>query len=196
MVLFSFRYIECFHSRGQHLCKFIATKESVCIRKEFNSQRTGLGHQHGRRDVMWKHSVGTNLRRLSSTFQVRWEPLIYNTTKTIVNLLVQNNFMIDCIKSLFQVNKYTTWEQALAHFCWVVLTVSRIACWVECALQKPYWDGESISFCSIKDSILVHSRGDQFFEDPIKVGQQRNRPIVVCVSVILSFENRNNFCHF
>ena len=60
--------IERFHSRGQHLCKFIGTKESVCIRKEFNSQRTGLGHQHGRRfivlghqdgrrDVMWKHSI-------------------------------------------------------------------------------------------------------------------------------------------
>ena len=48
--------IECYHSRGQHLCKFIGTKESVCIRKEFNSQRTGLGHQHGRRNVMWKHS--------------------------------------------------------------------------------------------------------------------------------------------
>jgi len=41
--------IECFHSRGQHLCKFTGTKESVCIRKEFNSQRTGLGHQHGGR---------------------------------------------------------------------------------------------------------------------------------------------------
>ena len=59
-------FIECFHSRGQHLCKLIGTKESVCIRKEFNSQGTGLGHQHGRRfivlghqygcrDVMWKH---------------------------------------------------------------------------------------------------------------------------------------------
>ena len=60
--------IECFHSRGQHLCKFIEIKESVCIRKEFNSHRSGLGHQHGRRfivlghqygrrDVMWKHSI-------------------------------------------------------------------------------------------------------------------------------------------
>ena len=60
--------IECFHSRGQHLCKFIGTKESVCTRKEFNSHRIGLGHQHGRRfivlghqygrrDVMWKHSI-------------------------------------------------------------------------------------------------------------------------------------------
>ena len=56
------------HSRGQHLCKFNGTKESVCIRKEFNSHRTGLGHQHGRRlivlghqygrrDVMWKHCI-------------------------------------------------------------------------------------------------------------------------------------------
>ena len=64
-----FPLIECFHSRGQHLCKFIETKESVCIRKEFNSQRISWGHQHGRRffvlghqygrrDVMWKHSIG------------------------------------------------------------------------------------------------------------------------------------------
>ena len=44
--------IACFHSRGQHLYKCIGTKENVCIRKEFNSQRIGLGHQHCRRDVM------------------------------------------------------------------------------------------------------------------------------------------------
>ena len=54
--------IECFHSREQHLYKFMGTKESVYIRKEINSQRTGLeqhgrrfivlGHQYGRRDVM------------------------------------------------------------------------------------------------------------------------------------------------
>ena len=31
--------IECFHSRGQDLCKFIGTKGSVCIRNEFNSHR-------------------------------------------------------------------------------------------------------------------------------------------------------------
>ena len=36
-----FQIILCFHSRGQHLCKFIGTKESVYIRKEFNSHRTG-----------------------------------------------------------------------------------------------------------------------------------------------------------
>ena len=60
--------IECFHSRGQHLCKCFGTKEIICIRKEFISHRIGLGHQHGRRfivlghqygrrDVMWKHSI-------------------------------------------------------------------------------------------------------------------------------------------
>ena len=47
--------IERFHSRGQHLCKFIGTKESVCIRKEFNSQMIGLGHQHGRRFIVLGH---------------------------------------------------------------------------------------------------------------------------------------------
>ena len=68
-VAFLLTPIECFHSRGQHRCKFIGTKENVCIRKEFNSHRTGLGHQHGRRfivlghqyghrDVMWKRLYG------------------------------------------------------------------------------------------------------------------------------------------
>ena len=50
--------IECSHSRGQHLCKFIGTKESVSIRKEFNSHRTGLGHQHGRRFIVLGHQYG------------------------------------------------------------------------------------------------------------------------------------------
>ena len=46
--------IECFHLRGQHQCKFLGTKESVCIRKEFNSQRIGLGRQHGRRFIVFR----------------------------------------------------------------------------------------------------------------------------------------------
>ena len=50
--------IESFHSRGQHLCKFIGTKQSVCIRKEFNSQRIGLGHQHGRCFIVLGHQYG------------------------------------------------------------------------------------------------------------------------------------------
>ena len=32
--------MERFHSRGHHLCKFIRTKESACIRKEFNPTGT------------------------------------------------------------------------------------------------------------------------------------------------------------
>ena len=62
--------IERFHSRDQHLCKFVGTKESVYIRKEINSHRIGLEHQHGRRfivlehqygrrDVMWKLSIAS-----------------------------------------------------------------------------------------------------------------------------------------
>ena len=47
--------IECFHSRGQQQCKFFGTKGSVCIRKEFNSHRTGLCHQHGRRFIVLGH---------------------------------------------------------------------------------------------------------------------------------------------
>ena len=58
--LFQFVLVrERFHSRGQHLC----------MRKERNSQRIFLVHQHGRRfivlkhqygrrDVMWKRSIG------------------------------------------------------------------------------------------------------------------------------------------
>ena len=50
--------IKFFHLPGQHLCKFIGTKGGVCITKEFNSQRTGLGHQHGCRFIVLGHQYG------------------------------------------------------------------------------------------------------------------------------------------
>ena len=50
--------MECFHSRGQHLCKFIGTKEGVCIRKVLNSLRICLGHQHSRRFIVLGHQYG------------------------------------------------------------------------------------------------------------------------------------------
>ena len=67
-VFYSNYTIGHFHSGGRHLCKFVGTKESVCIRKEFNSHRIGLEHQHGCRfivlghqygslNIMWKHSI-------------------------------------------------------------------------------------------------------------------------------------------
>ena len=52
---------ERFHSRDQHLCKFMGTKGIVFIRKEINSQRTCLGHQHGhdgRRFIVLEHQHG------------------------------------------------------------------------------------------------------------------------------------------
>ena len=49
---------ERFYPRGPRLCKFIGTKESVGIRKEFNSHRTGLGHQYGRRFIVLGHQYG------------------------------------------------------------------------------------------------------------------------------------------
>ena len=50
--------IERFQSRGQHLCKFMGTNESVYIRKESNSQRIVLEHQHGRRFIVLEHQYG------------------------------------------------------------------------------------------------------------------------------------------
>ena len=50
--------IDRFPSRGQQLCKFIGTKESFYIRKEFNSHRIGLVHQNGRRFIVLVHQYG------------------------------------------------------------------------------------------------------------------------------------------
>ena len=80
--------ILCFHSRGQHLFKFIGTKESVYIRKEFNSHRTGLGHKHGRRfivlghkygrhDVKWKHRIGA-IHKVPTKVRDAEESLVYD----------------------------------------------------------------------------------------------------------------------
>ena len=41
-------WYRAFSLTGQHLCKFIGTKESIYKRKEFNAHRIGLEHQHGR----------------------------------------------------------------------------------------------------------------------------------------------------
>ena len=50
--------MERFQLRVQHLCKFIGTKENVCIRKESNSHRIGLVHQHGRRFIVLERQYG------------------------------------------------------------------------------------------------------------------------------------------
>ena len=50
--------IERFHPRVQHLCRFLARKENVCIRNEFNSHMIGLGHQHGCCFIVLGHRYG------------------------------------------------------------------------------------------------------------------------------------------
>ena len=84
--------MERFHSRGQRLCKLIGTKENICIRKKFNSHRTGLGHQHGRRfivlenqhggrDVIWKHSTLSKVH--STTLVEKEKKSLFNSSRNV-----------------------------------------------------------------------------------------------------------------
>ena len=50
--------LERMHSRVQQLCRNIGTKESVYIRKELNSHRIGLVHQHSRRLIVLEIQYG------------------------------------------------------------------------------------------------------------------------------------------
>ena len=86
--------IERFHSRDQRPYWFNETKESICIKIEFNSQKVSLVHQygrrsfvlvhqHGRRDVMWKRSIEGSCSNVSDgvpdiTRAVDWIYLHYD----------------------------------------------------------------------------------------------------------------------
>ena len=52
------KLIERFHSRDYWPYWFTETKESICIKIEFNSQRFSLGHQHGRHFFVLGHQHG------------------------------------------------------------------------------------------------------------------------------------------
>ena len=80
--------IERFHSRGQHPYKFTGTNERVSIRKKpqdwFGTPTCGhcfivLEHQYGRRNVMWKRSIGHFRVTPSLCFKTRLsaKPLIW-----------------------------------------------------------------------------------------------------------------------
>ena len=43
---------------SMQIYQIYGNKESVCIRKEFNSHRIGLGYQHGRRFIVLGHQYG------------------------------------------------------------------------------------------------------------------------------------------
>ena len=85
-----------FHSHGWHLCKFIGTKENVCIRKEFNSHMSGLGHQHGHRFIVL---IGTpiwppwrRVKTLYKAFSLTWPvalQIYWNKSKFIRKKKVQ-----------------------------------------------------------------------------------------------------------
>ena len=47
-----------FHSRDYRPYWFTETRESICIKIEFNSQRFSLGHQHGRHFFVLGHQHG------------------------------------------------------------------------------------------------------------------------------------------
>ena len=93
---FNLIYSQRFHSRGQRLCIFIGTKESVFIRKEFNSHRIGLGHQHGRRfivlenqygrrDAMWKHCFLCKMSEMERFIPQLWSKERKNVYSVQVN---------------------------------------------------------------------------------------------------------------
>ena len=51
-------YIERFPSRDKPPYWYTQTKDDFCIKIEFNSKRTGLGHQYGRRFFVLEHQYG------------------------------------------------------------------------------------------------------------------------------------------
>ena len=55
--------IERFHSRDYRPCWFTGTKESICIKIEFNTQRFSLGHQHGHHFFVLGHQHRLDFRR-------------------------------------------------------------------------------------------------------------------------------------
>ena len=64
------KWIERFRPRDRQPCWFTETKEDFCINMEFNSQRSGLVHQYGRRAFfffetplwpLWSHLVTSKL---------------------------------------------------------------------------------------------------------------------------------------
>ena len=63
--------IDCFHSRGLQLCKFLGRKERFYMGKEFNPQRICSAHQHGRRII----AVYTNMATVTSCENYRYTSL-------------------------------------------------------------------------------------------------------------------------
>ena len=78
--------MEGFHSRGQYLCKSIGTKKIFDIRKEFNYQRTGLEHKHGRRFIVLEHRYGR--------CDVMWKRSIQSVLSLVLDIHVIDNWQL------------------------------------------------------------------------------------------------------
>ena len=103
-------------------------KESVYIKKEFKSHRTGLVHQHGRRfivlgvkygrhEVMWKHSLyPSSFPNLSIKSRIRrinfWTAFFYTRWK----------------KGVYQYYFFQVFK-LLSHYTWHLAQYSFSLCW-------------------------------------------------------------------
>ena len=65
--------------------QMFGTKESFCIRKEFNSHRIYLGHQHGRRFIVWT-PIWPPRRHVITLYMKGWEFYLLTYTKGQGNL--------------------------------------------------------------------------------------------------------------
>ena len=109
-----------FHSHGRHLCKFVGTKESVCIRKEFNSNRIGLGHQHGCHFIVLRHQYGSH--------DIMWK-------HSILLIWLLADMLTDMVNMLTNVNQY--WPRFGQDINWMLAGISTEGC-LQCTRHKKF----------------------------------------------------------
>ena len=173
------RLIECFHSRGQHLCKFIETKESVCIRKEFNSHRSGLGHQHGRRfnvlghqygrrDVMWKHSIIQNrFHLLLKYFSIR------NSLSDVPSAPLFVSIFVACAVE-FQVGVLAPEDFSVSNLPLRGLTIRR-SCVCCSVCMRNAWDSSTVN-------IVLQTMKRQLFMNTLVIdGKSKSLSVECCL---------------
>ena len=73
-------HIERFHSHDQHLCIDIGTKESVCVKKEFDSHSISLGHQHDRCLFVLGHQMMAPTMSCENTLYLAFGEQIISST--------------------------------------------------------------------------------------------------------------------
>ena len=153
--------------------KFIGTEESVLIRKEFNSHRNGLkhqhgcrfivlGHQYGRRVVMWKRSI-----RHGKMIDQRTKPS-WDINTTHVTFWVGGSAVYPCVTPLSknrwfpgQISIYpqelTVWLATLNRLIWCISTSRIIVSVVNSLRQEKASDHFVKLFCNL--NCLSHKEG-------------------------------------